>query len=65
MVRARGIEPPRGFPHMNLNHARLPIPPRARRRKEITLFLDWQSNFVKEMPLFWRMIWNYSLLGVS
>ncbi len=30
VVRARGIEPPRGCPHMNLNHARLPIPPRAR-----------------------------------
>ena len=25
---ARGIEPPQGCPHMNLNHARLPIPPR-------------------------------------
>src|SRR5262245_40561454 len=23
----RGLEPPRGDPHMTLNHARLPIPP--------------------------------------
>ena len=30
MVRTRGIEPPRPCGHMNLNHARLPIPPRAR-----------------------------------
>ena len=49
MVRARGIEPPRGCPHMNLNHARLPIPPRARRRKEITLPDPWQSNFGTEI----------------
>ena len=25
MVRARGVEPPRGCPHMDLNHARLPF----------------------------------------
>lgn len=27
MVPRRGLEPPRGCPHMDLNHARLPIPP--------------------------------------
>lgn len=27
MVRLRGLEPPRGFPHSALNAARLPIPP--------------------------------------
>ena len=26
-VRVRGLEPPRGCPHMALNHARLPVPP--------------------------------------
>jgi hypothetical protein len=27
MVPRRGLEPPPGFPDMDLNHARLPIPP--------------------------------------
>ena len=27
LVRMRGLEPPRHFWHMNLNHARLPVPP--------------------------------------
>ena len=27
MVPKRRLELPRGYPHMNLNHARLPIPP--------------------------------------
>ena len=27
MVPKRGLEPPRGCPHMALNHARLPVPP--------------------------------------
>jgi hypothetical protein len=27
LVRMRGLEPPRHYWHMNLNHARLPIPP--------------------------------------
>ena len=27
VVPRRGLEPPRGCPHMDLNHARLPIPP--------------------------------------
>ena len=27
-MRSRGLEPPRVLPHMDLNHARLPIPPR-------------------------------------
>ena len=30
----RGLEPPRGFPHMTLNHARLPIPPLRHRSEE-------------------------------
>ncbi len=30
MVRQRGLEPPRGFPHNALNVARLPIPPLPR-----------------------------------
>ena len=30
MVRAKGLEPSRGCPHMDLNHTRLPIPPRPR-----------------------------------
>ena len=25
LVRAKGVEPSRGFPHMDLNHARLPF----------------------------------------
>ena len=35
VVPRRGLEPPRGCPHMDLNHARLPIPPprRSRRRE--------------------------------
>ena len=28
MVRSRGLEPPRGYPHSDLNAARLPVPPR-------------------------------------
>ena len=31
----RGLEPPRGDPHMTLNHARLPIPPLRQRREKI------------------------------
>ena len=27
VVPRRGLEPPQGFPHMDLNHARLPISP--------------------------------------
>ena len=30
VVRAKGLEPSRGCPHMDLNHTRLPIPPRPR-----------------------------------
>ncbi len=33
MVRAKGLEPSWGYPHMDLNHARLPIPPRPREMK--------------------------------
>jgi hypothetical protein len=32
-VLGRGFEPPRGYPHMVLNHARLPIPPSERVRQ--------------------------------
>ena len=32
VVRLRGLEPPRGFPHSALNAARLPIPPQPRMR---------------------------------
>ena len=32
VVPRRGLEPPQGFPHMDLNHARLPIPPPRRGR---------------------------------
>jgi hypothetical protein len=32
-----GLEPPRGFPHRNLNPARLPIPPLARRKQDTCL----------------------------
>ena len=32
VVPRRGLEPPRGCPHMDLNHARLPIPPPRRSR---------------------------------
>jgi hypothetical protein len=45
-VRMRGLEPPRGFPHGDLNAARLPIPPHPRaadessaRRKPVYGFL--------------------------
>ena len=31
-MRMRGLEPPRGFPHTDLNRARLPIPPHPRAR---------------------------------
>ena len=30
----RGLEPPRGCPHMTLNHARLPIPPLRQRSEQ-------------------------------
>ena len=33
MVPKRGLEPPPGFPDMDLNHARLPIPPLRQRWK--------------------------------
>ena len=33
-MRMRGIEPPRGFPHTDLNRARLPIPPHPRSRQD-------------------------------
>jgi hypothetical protein len=29
-MRMRGLEPPRGYPHTDLNRARLPIPPHPR-----------------------------------
>src|SRR5262247_1436210 len=32
----RGLEPPRGDPHMTLNHARLPIPPLRQRTNSRT-----------------------------
>ncbi len=32
-MRMRGLEPPRGFPHTDLNRARLPIPPHPRGRE--------------------------------
>ena len=32
VVPRRGLEPPRGCPHMDLNHARLPLPPPRRSR---------------------------------
>jgi hypothetical protein len=32
-MRMRGLEPPRGFPHTDLNRARLPIPPHPRGRQ--------------------------------
>ena len=32
-MRMRGLEPPRGFPHTDLNRARLPIPPHPRARR--------------------------------
>jgi len=31
-MRMRGLEPPRGYPHTDLNRARLPIPPHPRGR---------------------------------
>ena len=34
VVRLRGLEPPRGFPHSALNAARLPIPPQPRGSRE-------------------------------
>ena len=36
MVRARGLEPPWGCPHTDLNRTRLPIPPRPRAGIRIT-----------------------------
>ncbi len=64
-VRARGIEPPRGRPHMNLNHARLPIPPRTPLCEEITLIQKWQPIFRIENFSHERMVWHFSPLGIS
>src|SRR3546814_9064855 len=36
LVRSRRLELPRGFPHSDLNAARLPIPPRPHRSEEHT-----------------------------
>ena len=33
VVPRRGLEPPQGCPYMDLNHARLPIPPPRRSRR--------------------------------
>ena len=33
LVRAKGLEPPRSELHMDLNHTRLPVPPRPHHRK--------------------------------
>ena len=41
VVPRRGLEPPRGCPHMDLNHARLPIPPPRRSRRR---GLWWQGR---------------------
>ena len=38
-VRVRGLEPPRGCPHMALNHARLPVPPHPPGCHPVRIFL--------------------------
>src|SRR3954454_6427642 len=37
LMRMRGLEPPRGFPHTDLNRARLPIPPHPRGRTSLAV----------------------------
>ncbi len=46
-----GVEPPRPCGHMNLNHARLPIPPRRRR----VSFIAPDSRFLKV----WSNVGNF------
>ena len=43
MVPRRGLEPPRGCPHMDLNHARLPIPPPRHERHPVSTGADQNS----------------------
>ena len=38
LVRETGLEPASSFEHMNLNHARLPIPPFPQSTKHISAF---------------------------
>ena len=44
MVRARGLEPPWGCPHTDLNRTRLPIPPRPHNKG----FLSKRVNMIPE-----------------
>src|SRR6478752_2724712 len=37
-MRARGLEPPRSYEHMDLNHACLPIPARPRATRSLAVF---------------------------
>jgi hypothetical protein len=52
MVRARGLEPPQDCSHMDLNHARLPIPPCPLKKshKTATKTIDSGRN-----PLYYRI----------
>ena len=45
MVRARGLEPPWGCPHTDLNRTRLPIPPRPRAGIRITEGYRKRKNY--------------------
>ncbi len=40
MVPKRGLEPPRGYPHMHLKHACLPISPLRQERRTLPIALD-------------------------
>ncbi len=41
MVRMRGLEPPRGIPHNDLNVARLPVPPHPHTNTRRAVKLYW------------------------
>jgi hypothetical protein len=48
-MRMRGLEPPRGFPHTDLNRARLPIPPHP--RGQMIVAVRWLATKRSGAPL--------------
>ena len=69
VVRARGLEPPWGYPHTDLNRTRLPIPPRPRDfaacflRSELLYYSSFGSNASKNWLLF-RKVWPIAVCWV-
>jgi hypothetical protein len=50
-MRMRGLEPPRGLPHTDLNRARLPIPPHPRGRPNSSRAAAAQLTRIRQAPL--------------